>query len=72
MGKLINSIPEIKGFHNINTRRIGYYVSIDDHIFVDKNLIVSTLETKIYDEFGKETFISVHVEPYYPNYPDLS
>lgn len=77
--KLITSIPDIKGFHNIKTRRISYYVSIDVHIFVDRNLnveeahtIASTLEAKIFEEFGKETLISVHVEPYYPNYPNLS
>lgn len=76
---IINSIKEIKGYHNIKTRRIGYYVSIDVHIFVDRDLnvevahgIASNLEAEIYKKFGKETFVSVHVEPFYPNYPDLS
>jgi len=76
--EIINSIPEIKGFHNIKTRRIGYYVSIDVHIFVEKYLnveeahdIASSLENKIYDEFGKDTFISVHIEPYYPEYSKI-
>jgi cation diffusion facilitator family transporter len=79
IAEIINSIPEIYGFHNIKTRKIGYYVSIDVHVFVDKDLkvvkahdIASNLEDKIYQEFGEETFISVHVEPYYQNYPDLS
>jgi len=77
--ELIKSVSGIKGYHNIKTRKVGYYVSIDVHIFVDKALnveqahsIASALEDKIYEEFGKETFISVHVEPFYPNYPNLS
>jgi len=74
--KILDSIPEIKGYHNIKTRRIGYYVSIDVHIFVERTLnveaahdIATELEKIIRQEFGEETFISVHVEPYYPNYP---
>jgi len=73
---ILKSIPDIKGYHNIKTRRIGYYVSIDVHIFVERTLnveeahdIATELEKKIYAEFGDETFISVHVEPFYPNYP---
>jgi cation diffusion facilitator family transporter len=73
--ELINSVSEIRGFHNIKTRKIGYYISVDVHIFVDKHLnveeahdIASELENKFYKEFGEETFVSVHVEPYDENY----
>lgn len=68
---IIRGIEGIKGFHNVKTRRIGYYASIDVHIFVSKSLnveeahdIATILEDCICDEFGKETFISVHVEPF--------
>ncbi|QVK18222.1 cation transporter [Mycoplasmatota bacterium] len=71
----IKSIPQIKDYHNIKTRRIGYYVSIDVHILVDKDLnveqahdIATTLEDKVHDEFGQETFISVHIEPFIEKY----
>lgn len=72
--ELINSVPQIKSYHNIKTRRIGYYVSIDVHILVEKELnveqahdIATTLENKIYEAFGQETFINVHVEPFLEN-----
>ncbi len=68
---ILKSISDIKGYHKLKTRRLGYYISIDVHIFVEKNLnvlkshdIATLLEDKIYQTFGKETIISVHVEPY--------
>ncbi len=71
----ISSIPEIKGYHNMKTRRIGYYVSIDVHIFVEKSInvedahnIATLLEVKLRETFGEATIINVHVEPYYVNF----
>lgn len=56
--------------HNLRTRRIGGSIAVDLHIYVDKDLsvldahdIASRVESKVWDRFGQETFVSVHVEP---------
>lgn len=70
----INDIKAIKGYCNIKTRRIGYYVSIDIVILVDKNLnvekahnIANQLELNFYKIFGSESIINIHVEPFTEN-----
>ena len=58
--------------HNLKTRRIGNIVAIDMHIKVKATLsiveaheIASRLEKKLKEAYGEESFISIHVEPYF-------
>ncbi|MFH1061363.1 MAG: cation diffusion facilitator family transporter [Candidatus Omnitrophota bacterium] len=67
---IINLVSGVISPHELRTRRIGNYIAIDVHIEVSKALnitvahdISTEVEKKIKEEFGKETFIYVHVEP---------
>lgn len=67
---IIKAVPGVNEPHDIKTRRIGNYISVDIHIKVDRNLsivaahnISTSVEDKIKGAFGEDTFISVHVEP---------
>ncbi len=58
--------------HNLKTRRIGNTIAIDMHIKVKPTLsiveaheIASNLEEALKKEFGNDSFISIHVEPYF-------
>lgn len=69
--EIIEGVEGIKHYRNIKTRKIGYYISVDIHIEVNWRLnvieahdIATELENEILNEFGEETFISVHIEPY--------
>lgn len=69
--QVMASIPGVLGFHNVRSRRLGAYISIDAHIFVESTLsiveahdIASAVEKKLRTEFGPKTQISIHVEPY--------
>ena len=68
--RLSSNTTGITGSHNLKTRRIGNHIAVDLHITVDGNLsvieahsIASQLETSIRARFGKQTFVSIHVEP---------
>jgi cation diffusion facilitator family transporter len=68
--RLSSNTTGITGSHNLKTRRIGNHIAVDLHITVDVNLsvieahsIASQLETSIRARFGKQTFVSIHVEP---------
>ncbi|MCD6570490.1 MAG: cation transporter [Deltaproteobacteria bacterium] len=68
--RVIMSVPGVKNPHNLKTRSIGNAHAIDVHIEVDSSLnivqahdISSRVEERLRDLLGKETFISVHVEP---------
>jgi len=68
--KVVRSVDGVTNPHNLKTRKIGKNIAIDIHIEVDRNLnivqahnIASAVENKIKEEFGEETFISVHTEP---------
>ena len=70
--EIIKNNSRVKGFHNLKTRKIGDIVAIEVHITVDKNLtveashqITTEIENLIRDEFGDESHIGIHVEPYY-------
>ncbi len=69
--KILSEIEEIKDPHNVRTRRIGSNMAVEMHVRVNPKLsvkeahdITRTIENKIRYRFGKETFISVHVEPF--------
>lgn len=57
--------------HNIKTRRIGNNIAIEMHIYVEDSLnitqahdITRLIERKLKEQFGQDTFISIHTEPY--------
>ena len=67
---ILNNIPETSDPHNVRTRKIGSYIAVDFHIRVNPDMpirkahvISRDIEEKIREEFGRETFISVHMEP---------
>jgi cation diffusion facilitator family transporter len=69
--ELVKNTDGIINPHNLKTRRIGAYIAIDIHIEVDPNLsvneahLISTkAEHSIYENFGNDTFINIHIEPY--------
>lgn len=68
--KLIMLIDGIEGVHNLKTRRNGKSVIIDVHIVVDPHIRVIeahdmtvAAERLLYDRFGHDTQIFIHVEP---------
>ncbi len=68
--RLIKGVKGVQNPHNLKTRRIGNNIAIDIHIRVDKNLtveeghrIATEVENTLKREYGKETHISVHIEP---------
>lgn len=67
---IINNTPGVSDPHNIRTRKIGNTVAVECHIRVDANMSVKDahdksmdIERKLRQEFGKETFVSIHIEP---------
>ncbi len=56
--------------HNLRTRKIGNYCSIELHLRMDGNTSLSdahavtrSIEDRLRDKFGKHTIINTHVEP---------
>jgi len=69
--EIIEKNSDVKGFHNMKTRRIGDKYAIEFHIEVDKALtvesshkIASEIEKSIRTRFGNQTHIGIHIEPY--------
>lgn len=70
---IINVINETEGAslpHSLRTRRIGSNRAIDVHFCMDGNTTLHkaneasrTIERKLRQKFGKQTFITTHVEP---------
>ncbi|MEJ2053548.1 MAG: cation diffusion facilitator family transporter [Calditrichaceae bacterium] len=67
---LVSQVPGVNIPHNLKTRQIGNTVAIDLHIKVDNDLsiveahdISTSVEDKLKESFGEDSFISIHVEP---------
>lgn len=67
---LIRSVDGIDDVHALKTRRNGPNIIIEAHIVVDPDMCVAAAhditelaEQKVRDEYGKETHITLHVEP---------
>lgn len=67
---IITGIAAVSNPHKLRTRRIGNNISIDVHIEVDQDLtvkqghdIATQVEDSLRAKYGKESFVSVHVEP---------
>ncbi|MBU0762574.1 MAG: cation diffusion facilitator family transporter [Candidatus Altiarchaeota archaeon] len=68
--KIAGDTPGVHIPHNLRTRKIGSAVAIDLHVKVDPRLnvvkaheIATDIEKRLKDSFGRQTFISIHVEP---------
>ena len=67
---IIHSFPEVSEPHNLRTRRIGNRIAIETHVRMDGEMslqsahdIVSGIEHKIKERFGKGTLVTIHMEP---------
>jgi cation diffusion facilitator family transporter len=68
--ELVNSVPGANHPHNLKTRKIGYYLAMEMHIYVDPSLniiaahnIATQVETLIKEQYGSHTIVSIHIEP---------
>ena len=67
---IICSSPLVSQPHNLRTRRIGNRIAIEAHVRLNGNMtlheaheIVSDIERKIRDRFGRGTLVTIHMEP---------
>jgi cation diffusion facilitator family transporter len=70
---IVTSIPGVKAFHNLRTRRNGNLRVVDMHIKVDGDLTVTRshditreIERQLSESLG-EVMTNIHVEPYHGN-----
>lgn len=73
--KIVMLVSEVGGVvnpHDLKTRKIGNAIAIDIHIevhpdmgIVEAHNIATVVEERIKDNFGQDTFISIHMEPNY-------
>lgn len=68
--QICGKIKGIKNPHSIKTRKIGFRLAIDLHVYIDKNTsfikvhnITEKLENAIKAYYGNGTFICIHPEP---------
>lgn len=67
---LANSVQGIHEPHSLKTRHIGNDIAVEMHVFIDPEMSVLKahdltleVEKKLFDRFGSNTHISIHVEP---------
>lgn len=70
MVSLITSVEGVDNVHELKTRRNGLTIIISAHIVVDPKMTVSEAhhitvlaENAVRSKYGKETLISIHIEP---------
>ena len=70
INEIVLSYPGVTAPHHLRTRRIGNNRSIDLHVRMDGKLTLeeahrraTVIEQRLRAEFGKGTYISIHVEP---------
>lgn len=70
---IVSGTKGVEYFHNLKTRKIGEFISVEVHIKVDKNLsveishqIATEIESGIRKKYGEGSHIIVHVEPFIP------
>ena len=70
--RAIMSVPGVKDFHHLRTRRNGHSYLVEVHIKVDPDItvtqghaIASAVEIALRSIVGQDSIITVHVEPYY-------
>jgi cation diffusion facilitator family transporter len=69
--EIILSFPAVASPHHLRTRRIGNHIAIEVHIRMDgatplaeAHSVACEIEKKIKEEFGSETHIGIHLEPF--------
>ena len=67
---IICSYPDVSDPHNLRTRRIGNRFAIEVHVRMDGNTTLTAahnrataIEQRIRQRFGKQSHISIHMEP---------
>lgn len=67
---IICSYPDVSDPHNLRTRRIGNRFAIEVHVRMDGNSTLTAahnrataIEQRLRQRFGKQTHISIHMEP---------
>lgn len=67
---IITASPDVTEPHNLRTRRIGNRVAIESHIRMDGGISLeaahghaSVIESKLKERFGKDTLVTLHMEP---------
>ena len=67
---IIERNEDVSGSHKLRTRRIGANMAVDVHVVVRRDLslveahaIADAIEDALRKEFGRETFVTLHVEP---------
>ena len=67
---IIRSFPDVSEPHNLRTRRIGNRYAIEAHVRMDGDVSLtvahdraSAIEKRIRDRFGKQTHVTIHMEP---------
>ena len=73
---IICSFPQVREPHNLRTRRIGNRIAIEAHVRLDGEMpvrdaheIVSGIEGRLRDRFGRNTLVTIHMEPIPPSSP---
>ena len=67
---IIQSFDDVQEPHNLRTRRIGSRIAIEAHVRMDGSLPLeivheraTTIEQKLKERFGRETHVTLHMEP---------
>ncbi len=70
INNVLKTVPEIRGWHNLRTRRIGRELLMDIHILLDANLtidnahiIVRNIESKLSNELDWPIRPMIHIDP---------
>lgn len=68
--QIIRSVPEVADPHNLRTRHLGNRIAIEVHVRMDGSTSLNQaheratiIEQKLRERFGKNTHVSVHMEP---------
>lgn len=68
---IILSVPNTSSPHHLRTRRIGNHIAIEVHVRMDgltplteAHATASEIEKRLKEEFGKDTHIGIHLEPF--------
>jgi cation diffusion facilitator family transporter len=72
--EIIERSAEVSGSHKLRTRKIGTNMAVDVHVVVRRDLslvdahsIADRIEDDLRTEFGREMFVTLHVEPDAPS-----
>ncbi len=68
--KIISSVSGVSEPHHLKTRRLGNRISIEAHVRMDGGITLedahgraTDIEHKLKERFGKDTHVTLHMEP---------